>query len=59
MHTSSLFTVPQKVKKGALNHEASDREQEMAQLKPQRNADEEPMPWQVSQDYKGSQVSIK
>ena len=48
--------MPTKVKKGALSHEASARQQELAEPKQKRNAEEEPMPWQVSQDYNGPQV---
>ena len=44
------------MKRSALKHEASARQQELAQPKEKRNADAEPMPWQISQDYKGPQV---
>ena len=45
-----------KVKQGALQCEASPRQNELANPKPQRDADTEPLPWQISQKYTGPQV---
>ena len=49
--------MPIRVKKGALNDAASPRVEELAKPKQAKNADEEPMPWQITQEYNGPQVA--